>query len=228
MKALLITVLTLLGLLVVLDRVGVLVAEHQVAAQIADRSQLQGTPSVDITGFPFLTQAVGGRYREVRISLTADELGQPAGTTADVSLHGVHLPLSDVLDGSVSSIPVDRIDGRATLSYALLARQMGGDTVLAREGDGLRITRTVELLGQSVPLTAAGRVTLEDRDLVLTVDQAAGAGIDVPDFLLSQAQELLGLRYTVPDLPFGLELTGLRVADDGVVVTVQARDAVLQ
>src|SRR5688500_5269799 len=80
---------------------------------------LQRAPEVDITGFPFLTQALGGRYDEVRISLTAAQLGQPEGTRADVALHGVEVPLSAVLAGSVREVPVERVDGTATLSYEL-------------------------------------------------------------------------------------------------------------
>jgi hypothetical protein len=227
-KALLVVVLLLLGLLVVGDRIAVGFAEDEVATQIAEKGGLEGTPDVDITGFPFLTQAIGGRYDDVRISLTAAELGQPEGTRADIALHGVRVPLSAVLSGSVSEVPVDRIDGTATLSYALLSAQLEGDTAVTREGGGLRITRTVEVLGQTVPLTAAGTVTLDGNDLVVDVQQVAGAGVDVPDWLLSRATDLLDLRYTVPALPFGLQLTSVTPADDGVVLGLEATDTVLK
>jgi hypothetical protein len=227
-KGLLVVALLLLGLLVVGDRVAVGFAEDKVATEIAAKGGLQGTPEVEITGFPFLTQAVGGRYDDVRISLTAAELGQPEGTRADIALHGVRVPLSAVLSGSVSEVPVDRIDGTATLSYALLSAQLEGDTTVTREGHGLRITRTVELLGQTVPLTAAGTVTLDGNDLVVDVQQVAGAGVEVPDWLLSRATGLLDLRYTVPALPFGLKLTSVTPADDGVDLGLQATDTVLK
>jgi hypothetical protein len=227
-KALLVVLVLVLGLLVVGDRVAVGVAEDQVATQIAEKGGLAGTPKVDITGFPFLTQAIGGRYDDVRISLTAAELGQPEGTRADIALHGVRVPLSSVLSGSVSEVPVERIDGTATLSYALLSAQLEGDTTVTREGSGLRITRTVELLGQTVPLTAAGTVTLDGNDLVVDVRQVAGAGVDVPGWLLSRATGLLDLRYTVPALPFGLKLTSVTPADDGVDLGLEATNTVLK
>jgi hypothetical protein len=226
-KALLVVLLLLVGLAVVADRVGVGVAEKAVAERLAGSGAISGTPDVEIRGFPFLTQAVAGRYDDVRISLSADELGQPDGTQADVALHGVHVPLSGVLSGSVSEVPVDRIDGTATLSYDLLAAQLGGDTTLRREGDGLRITKTVELLGQTIPLTAAGTVALDGNQLVIDVAKAAGAGVDLPGFLVSRASDLLDLRYDIPALPFGLRLTSVEPADDGVVVHVAAEDAVL-
>jgi hypothetical protein len=227
-KVLVVLLVLLLGGAVVADRVGVGIAEDQVAQQIAERGGLAGTPDVDITGFPFLTQAVSGRYTDVRVSLTADQLGQPAGTRAQVSLRGVRIPLSDVLSGSVQEVPVDRIDGTATLSYALLAQQLGGDTTVAPADGGLRITRTVSLLGYDFPVTGAGAVVLDGRDVVVDVQQAAAAGVDVPGFVLDRAADLLDFRYPVPALPFGLRLTSIDPGRGGVRVGVEARDTVLR
>lgn len=227
MRALLVVLLLLAGLTLLADRVAVGIAEDRVADQLAGKGGLVGTPEVDITGFPFLTQVVGGRYEDVRIALDADELGQPAGTRADVSLRGVRVPLRTVLSGSVQEVPVDRIDGTATLAYDLLAAELGSDATVTREGDGLRITRTVEVVGRSFPVTAAGTVALEGDQLVVDVEEAAGAGADIPDFLVDRVSDLLDLRYTVPELPFGLQLTSVAPADDGVRVRVEATDAVL-
>jgi hypothetical protein len=227
-KALLITLVVLLGLLVVADRVTVHIAEQKVAQQIARQGGLNGDPSVDITGFPFLTQAVAGRYGDIRIALTANELGQPDGTRANVSLHGVHVALSDALSGSVSSIPVDDVDGTATLSYALLAAQLGGDTTIRPEGSGLRITKTVTVLGQKLPLTASGTVRLTGNTLAVDVQNVAGAGVQIPRALVSRVSHLLDLSYKVPALPFGLQLTSVRTTAAGAVVTVAAHDTVLR
>jgi hypothetical protein len=227
-KALLVVVVALLGLAVVADRVAVGVAEERVAGELATKGGLQDTPTVDITGFPFLTQALAGRYDAVRISLTADQLGQPDGTRADVALHGVEVPLKAVLSGSVRQVPVERIDGTATLSYELLSAELGPGTTLTREGSGLRITRSVPLMGRDVPLTAVGSVVLDGNELVIDVEQATGAGVDLPGFLVEQTSDLLDLRYEIPALPFGLQLTDVTPAADGVVVRVEARDTVLE
>jgi hypothetical protein len=227
-KALLVVLALVLGLLVLVDRVAVGYAEGQVAMQLAEKGDLQGTPEVDIAGFPFLTQAVGGRYDDVRISLTAAELGQPEGTRADVTLRGVEVPLSSVVSGSVEEVPVESVDGTATLSYALLSEQLGGDTTLRREGDGLRITKTVDVVGQTLPLTAVGTVTLEGNELVVDVEEASGAGVEIPDFLVDRVADSLDLRYAVPALPFGLQLTDVTPAEDGVDIRVQATDTVLR
>ena len=76
-------------------------------------------------------------------------------------------------------------------------------------------------------LTAAGQVTLDGSDLVVDVSEVSGPGGDVPDFVLEQAADLLDIRYTVPALPFGLQLTDVSPDDDGVDVRVAATDTVL-
>jgi hypothetical protein len=225
-KALLVTLVVLLVLAVVADRVAVAVAEDRVAEAIEQRGDLAGIPDVDIEGWPFLTQVVAGDYEDVRIRLDAADLGQPEGTSADVRLNGLHVPLSDLLGSSVEQIPVDRIDGTVTLSYELLSRELGTDTTLAPEGDGLRVAKTVEVLGQEVPLTAVGTVTLDGQDLVIAVDGATVAGVDLPGSVVRAASDALDLRYAL-QLPFGLELTGVSPGEDGVLVTGGAVDTVL-
>jgi hypothetical protein len=227
-RALLVVLLVLAGLLFAADRGAEAVAEDRVAQLVAERGGLAGEPAVEIGGFPFLTQALGGRYDDVRISLSAADLGQPEGTRADVSLQGVQVALSDVLSGSVQEVPVERVDGTATLSYALLADQLGPGTTVTRDGDGLRVQRTVEVAGVSVPLTATGTVSLDGDTLVVDVDEVAGAGVDVPGRLVDQVGDALDLRYRIPPLPFGLQVTGVAPADDGVRVRMEAADTVLR
>ena len=226
MKVLAVLALILVALGVLLDRVAVGVAEGQVAGRLEARGELAGRPDVDIRGFPFLTQAFTGRYDEVRISLHEGDLAEPQGISGDVVLRGLRLPLSAVLAGEVREVPVERIDGTATLSYRMLAAEIGGDTTLQPEGDRLRITRTVEILGSSLPLTAVGTVSLDGDDLVVDVERASGAGVDLPGFLVARATDLLDLRYPV-QLPFGLRLTDVAPAPDGVDVRVEARETVL-
>ena len=227
MRALIVVLLLLAGLALAADRVGEAVAEDRVAQLVAERGGLSGEPAVEIGGFPFLTQAIGGRYEDVRISLTGADLGQPEGTSADVSLQGVRVALADVLAGSVQQVPVERVDGAATLSYALLSAQLGPATTLTRDGDMLQVDTTVEVAGQTVPLTATGTVRLDGDTLVVDVEDATGAGVDAPDAFVDQLSDALDLTYRIPELPFGLQVTSVAPADDGVRVGVEATDTVL-
>ena len=218
--------LVLAGLLVVVDRVGVSIAEDRVAEGIAREAGLAAPPEVDVVGFPILDDALRGSYDEVRIAFTAEDLDQPEGTRADVVLRGVQVPLSRLF-GVVERVPVERIDGTATLSYALLAEQLGEGTELAREGDRLRITRTVDLAGEELPLSAEGTVSLDGDELVIDVQGASGAGVELPEEIVERIDESLDLRYPVPELPYGLELVDVRPGDDGVLVRARADRTVI-
>ena len=58
---------TVLALLVVADRVGASVAANVAERQLTKQAAFSQSPSVQINGFPFLTQAIRGRYDDVEI-----------------------------------------------------------------------------------------------------------------------------------------------------------------
>ena len=228
MKALLVVLVLLVGGLLVADPAVEAWAEDRVALEIARQGRLAGAPTVDIGGTPFLTQAVRGRYDDVRIRLAAEQLRQPEGTRADITLRGVRLPLSELASDAVQEVPVDRVEGTVVLSYELLSAQLGPGTTLRPDRDGLRITRTVELLGREVPLTATGRLRLDGDEVVIDVARVSGAGVRLPGVVVDRAADLLDLRYAVPALPFGLRLDGVRPRPDGVHVGVASGATVLR
>lgn len=227
MRGFLVFVVVLAGLLVVVDRVGVAIAEDRVAESIAQEADLSAPPEVDVVGFPVLHEAVRGRYDEVRIAFTAEELDQPEGTRADVVLRGVEVPLSQLF-GTVERVPVERMDGTATLSYALLAEQFDEGTELTRAGDRLRISRGVNFAGQELTISADGSVSLDGDELVIDVQGASAADVDLPEDIVERISEALDLRYPVPELPYGLELVDVRPGDDGVVVRARADRTVIE
>jgi hypothetical protein len=227
-RFLLVFALLLVGLVVGADRVGEEIAEDQGARVVAERAGLAGAPDLEFGGFPFLSQAVSGRYEDVQVALTGADLGQPEGTRADVSLRGVQVALSDVLSGSVQEVPVEGVDGTVTLPYALLADEVGPGTTVTRDGDGLWVQRTVEVAGVSLPLTAMATVSLDGDTLVFDVGDVSGAGVDVPPLLVEQVGDALDVQYRIPPLPFGLQVTGVEPADDGMRLRVEAVDTVLR
>jgi hypothetical protein len=227
-RFLMVLALLLVGLVVGADRVGEEIAEDQGARVVAERAGLAGAPDLEFGGFPFLTQAVAGRYEDVQVSLTGADLGQPEGTRADVSLRGVQVALSDVLSGSVQEVPVEGVDGTVTLPYGLLADELGPSATVTRDGDGLLVQRTVEVAGVSLPLTARATVSLDGDTLVFDVGDVSSAGVDVPPFLVEQVGDALDVRYRIPPLPFGMQVTGVEPADDGLRLRVEAVDTVLR
>ncbi len=225
MKKLLVTLLVLVALLVGADRIAAYVAAQQVAGKIRTSAMLAADPKVKIAGFPFLTQAFAGRYD--RIDVTADDVdrGGVRLTHFTTSLYGVQLPLSDALGGRVQSIPVDRLTGQAVVGYVDL-KSSGRMLVFTPDGDRVKVTGSISVLGQDISASASSTVSLDGNDLVLTPQSVSAAG---------QSSNLIGdaikgaFRVRVPlgRLPYGLKLTGVKATAAGVVVSAESGPTVL-
>ena len=96
--------------------------------------ELSAHPQVSIKGFPFLTQVLGGRYHEVDVSVRNVTRNNLTVDRLSVRAHGVSVPLSKVMSGSVSEVPVDRADAVVTLGYAHLNAYIDKPTRRGAEG----------------------------------------------------------------------------------------------
>lgn len=228
MKRLAVAVVVLLALLLVADRVGESLAESAVAAEVQSSTRLSSEPEVDVGGFPFLTQALAGRYEKVAVTATDVPAGDLTVSRLDATLLGVQVPLSDALSGSVGRVPVERVRARALVSYDELERR-AGDRGLSLEpaGDRVRVTGSVEVLGRTISATAVSRVEVVEGNLVVTAE-AYEVGSETADDLLTRAlDDRLDLRIPVTGLPYGLQVSGVEIEPAGVVVLATARDTVL-
>lgn len=215
------------GLLVAVDRIAVALAQGRVEQELDRQEEVAQADEVDIHGFPFLTQLFSGSYGEVDVDLTLDESSEIPGTRVQLTLLDVTAPFSELLSGS-PDVEVDRVEGSATLPYDVVAAQIGPNTTLEPDSDGLRITRTVSLLGLEAPLSAAGTVTVEDGNvLLISVEEAEAVGVEVPEVFLSEGIELLNVRYQLPAPPFDLQVTDVSAGRNGVVVGLEAASTVL-
>jgi hypothetical protein len=122
-KVTVITLVVLAAVLVGADYGLAAAAEYQVSKRMRTELDLASDPSVDIHGFPFITQALSGDYRDISINAT----GVPAKDTLrdleiDADLHDVRVKLSDLLSGNVSSIRVDEVDGQVKVKASDVGR----------------------------------------------------------------------------------------------------------
>ena len=125
MRKLLILVIILAGLLVAADRIGVVVADHEVADHIQTAYHLPSKPSVSVRGFPFLTQVVSGHYDEIDVS--TGQLTTQGVTVEDLvaKLTGVRAPVSDLMGHGASTIGAAHVVGTATVPFASVRRRRG-------------------------------------------------------------------------------------------------------
>lgn len=222
LRRLLIAVLVLLlAAVVAVDRVGAHVAAHVLAGQLQDDEHLSERPSVSIGGFPFLTQVFGGSYHDVDV--TAHDFKTPDGvnvTTLKAHLHGAHIPFSKVWHGSVKTVPVDRVDGQAFVSFGALSKfasTQGLTITLSRSSSS-----SVDLTGR-IPL--AGRLRL--------VHSVVTASVSHSVITLSGTAKVRGaaIPVVVPiplrGLPFRFTVTSVTISANGISGTGVAHQVVL-
>jgi len=205
-----IVVLVILGLLVVADRVALVAAEHVVAGRIQTDQGLAERPDVTIHGFPFLTQALAGRYDQVNVHVRGlrDRTVPVAKLTVD--LHGVHVPLGAVTSGHLSRVPVDRATATVLLSYDDVNSYLGRHLTVSEGDNGqVKVTGSVSVAGQTVSASASGKVDVRGNDLVVAVGR--------------------GLDFTIPlsGLPFRIALVGAKATKAGIEVSATASGLVL-
>ena len=229
MRRLLIVLVVLAALLVAADRVGVVVAQNRLASEIQQQLDLDAKPDVSIRGIPFLTQAIRGTYKDIRVQLPDVDAGDVQDLSVNARLQGAHVSLSDALGGNVDRIPVDQISGTLLIPYDQLALASGiSGLTITREGDSLRLTGSVQVLGRSIKAEAVGRVEVNDGRIAINAEQAKVAGIPVPTAVLDEAARLLSFRVQPQNLPLNLRITAVHLTDTGLLVDAVSDDVVLR
>lgn len=227
MKKLLVGLVVLALLLVVADRVGLALAERAVAQELAG-SGLGGDPEADIRGTPFLTQAVAGRYDEVVVEARDVPAGELRFSEFEATLSGVQVPLLQALSGGVEEVPVESLSARALVPYDELAqRAAAADVRVEPDGDRVRVTGTVEVLGRTLSAATVSTVELDGGDVVVTAEEFDVGSQTISSVLTRALAGKLDLRLPIEELPYGLQPTGVDVTPRGVVVDASATDTVV-
>lgn len=228
MRRLLVVLLVLFALVAFADRVGAAVAGRAVAAQLQSSGSLSVRPEVEVRGIPFLTQAVAGRYEDVRVRATDVPVGETTVRELTAMLSGVRAPLEQAISGSLPEVRVDQVQAQALLSYEALSLRSGERALtLSAEGERVRVRGSVRVGGVSLEAEALSAVELRGDVLVITA-QELKVGDERVDRAIERAlQGRLDLRVPVSGLPYGLRLTDVRIDPDGIRLQASARDTVL-
>ncbi|WP_317852542.1 DUF2993 domain-containing protein [Streptomyces venezuelae] len=218
-RVLLIIGLVLVGLLVAADRIAVGYAEDKMAEKVrTHRAAIDGT-EVDISGFPFLTQALGHRLDRVDVHLKGVE------ATADgrrMRIARLDSRFHDVkLNGDYTGGTAERADGSALVTYEDLTKaSTSGATVTYGGSPGkVKVTATVDLLGRSITRSVISTITLVDGSTVrVRADEVPGGGIPGLEELVRSETDFD--RRLDGGLPAGLKLSALTSDQEGVHLTV--------
>jgi hypothetical protein len=233
MRRFLVLIVILVLLLLVADRAAWWFAERTIAQEIQNSQNLSQPPDVSVAGFPFLTQALKGRYQQIDA-----ELKDPAvqdGLRIDalkIRLSGVRVSTGDLINRRVESVPVDAATATATISFASLnavAKDNLPDSSSKIEfsqgtGNALAVTGTYRGSGLNLRLDLQALLVAQDGDLVVQLRPEALRGL--PSGIRSQVESLVAEASRLPSLPFGFQATDVTVNPNGV--TVQASSSSLE
>lgn len=226
MRRPLLSLLVVLAVLVITDRVAERFAESALAGELQSNADLPERPRVDVRGLPFLTQALSGRYSRVDVDIDAATAAAPVGALRVEQLHaeltGVRVPFADAVRRSVDAVPVDWVRAGGLVPYATLVQAAGRpDLQLRADGERLSVHDAVTVLGRRLEVTALSRVTLTRSEVVITAESFLLDGRPLDPILSQALGDGLDLSVPVQDLPYGLRLTRLRVAERGLLVGAQ-------
>ena len=205
-------------------------AQSLLASSIADYTGSRDAPRVHIGGNLFLTQVIRGRYDHVEVAMDSISDGPLRLESLTADLYDVHLPFHDILVGHSNSVLIDHTHEAALLRWEDLNSylEFTGRTVrIEPSGDGqVLLTATTSVLGSTVSASAEAELSAEDGGIAI-----APRRLQTQSPIDSASELLLGRRFTfiVPldPLPFGQNITGIEVRDDGLLVQAEGTNVVV-
>ncbi len=211
----LIVLAVLVALLVAADRLAVRLAQNMAESALASTGRFGERPTVQIHGFPFLTQAVTRRLEQVDVHGQRIRANDTRLERLDARLYGVQVRNLEARD-----IQVERLEGSAFITYAYLRRAIdrSGIREISPGEDGtIRVAGTIQLFGQSVRVRADGALDVADGNRIsFRPERVTADGVDLGDSALERLTRRFTLTAPVPGLPAGTRLTAVRATEQGV------------
>ena len=171
--------------------------ESVVARQMRSQLSLADEPSVRVNNFPFLTQAISGRYKSVDVTADHVAVGPLHDVQVRSQLRDVSAPLSQMLGDGPRTVTVREVEGTVRIGAPDVERLIreAGDVPVDKlyidgiDADGLekavddgadpalksldpatviRMGGTVDVLGQEQPVTIIAELQLADGRVQIT------------------------------------------------------------
>ena len=209
-------VLVLAILLVIANFVGKAVAENDMADQFTANG-FPVRPSVNIEGFPFLTQVVAKDFKKVVITASNIPAGPVTISSLNATITGMHL------NSSWNGATIDHLTATAFVSLSSLtdgiSSELGGAASLTAVPDG---PNKLKVTGSVLGVSASGVVEVKQTGpQQITVELPTTGGL-VGTLLGSAASFPINLPAGVPP---SLRITGLTLNGNGLTVSAAATNA---
>jgi LmeA-like phospholipid-binding len=208
--------LVLAIVLVIGNFVGRAIAENDMADQFTANG-FPVKPSVNIEGFPFLTQVVQKDFKKVVISASNIPAGPVTISSLNATITGMHL------NSSWNGATIDHLNATAFVSLNSLT-----DGISSELGDGVSLTAVpdgankLKVTGTVLGLSASGEVEIKQTGpQQITIELPKTGGL-VGTLIGSNASFPINLPAGVPP---SLRITGLTLNGQGLTLSAAATDA---
>ncbi|RMI29725.1 DUF2993 domain-containing protein [Nocardia stercoris] len=251
-RTVLIALLLVVGLAVVSDFTAAAFTEYRMSRALRVDTQLDADPGVTVEdGWrSFLVQALGDRFKKVRIGARMMRPDIPGQIALEADLYGVHLSWRDLNSGNIRAVPVDRVVSTMTIQPTELSRIFGiadlsvntpaGDKSDGSGGSGgsgtttsgpLVLTGSIPLEGETKPTTTvsvyADLLLDGDQVRIVATGQADAADKHQKAVTVPPAEEPnVFARFTrtidTRNMPFGVRPETVRARGGDITVTGNA------
>jgi hypothetical protein len=219
LRAVIIILIVVIGLLVAADFAARAYAESKTAAEIQQHG-FPKKPNVDIEGFPFLTQVAAHKLNDIQISSSNVTEDHVVLASINASLKNVHI------NGAFSGGTIGSLHGTAAITFPALT-----NAVAAQAGSLGQLAKSALTFSAASPseVKATLKVLIFSGTVVWRVTTSAGNVINVqlvstgglPSYLLSPISDI---KLHLPSLPLGLALQGISVSSSGLVGVLTGQD----
>lgn len=220
-------VLALLAVLIAGDRVANAVAERTLGNALQSELSTPARPDVDIGGFPFVAQALGGSFKEVQVA--AENATVRDGETT-VPLAQLNATLTDITASNrFADVVAGRGQATALVDWASLS-SLAGQQVSYQADDRMRVDFTVPIGRLSIEGSITGRPVLDAQNQTISVadPQVSVADVDVPEAVVDTVSRTVLQPYPIQDLPYDIRVSDLTVQPDGISLTGIGQDIPLR
>jgi hypothetical protein len=213
-------VVVLLVLLVIGDRVALAITENAFASQFVTQG-FPVKPSVDIEGFPFLTQLASKDFNKVDISASNVPAGPVTINSMHATINGMHISSFS----SSASAKVDHITATAFINFGSILSATGigdiADVKVTQDGpDKLKLTAD---LGGIVSDTEEAQIKQTGPQQISVQLLNSGGALGSLGSVLGQANSF---TFNLPKgVPASLRITGLTLNNQGLTVSAAASNA---
>lgn len=236
LRRLLITLVILVALVALGDRVANALVERRIATEVANTAADNGAysdqrPDVKIHGWPFLTQAWSGDFEQIDITL--QDVGSNGLTfpSLDLIAHDVDADWRELTNGGDAVARTVDVSGSISVASveALLAEETGYDLQIDEDGTASLIGSR-EVMDVEVEFQVSGQFTFGENTLTFTPEAIETLTEGLPPQaqpLIEGAMDQFGSTVDLPELPYGIQLSEIAFEGDVVTVSGTAEDVVL-